>query len=38
MRLNYDTFTGRRSVFVLVAFLLILLGWGLGRTWKLRLP
>ena len=28
MRLNYDTFTGRRSVFVLVAFLLILLGWA----------
>lgn len=28
MRLNYDTFTGRRSVFVLVAFLLILLFWA----------
>ena len=28
MRLNYDTFTGRRSVFVCVAAALILLSWG----------
>ena len=28
MRLNYDTFTGRRSVFVGVAAALILLSWG----------
>lgn len=27
MRLNYDTFTGRRSAFVCVAFVLILLTW-----------
>ena len=28
MRLNYDTFTGRRSTFVCVAFALILLSWA----------
>ncbi len=28
MRLNYDTFTGRRSAFVCVAFVLILLTWA----------
>ena len=28
MRLNYDTFTGRRSVFVCVAAALVLLSWG----------
>ena len=28
MRLNYDTFTGRRSVFVGIAAALILLSWG----------
>ena len=28
MRLNYDTFTGRRSPFVCTAFVLILLTWG----------
>lgn len=28
MRLNYNTFTGRRSVFVCVAFVLILLAWA----------
>ena len=28
MRLNYDTFTGRRSAFVCVAAVLILLSWG----------
>ena len=28
MRLNYDTFTGRRSAFVCVAFVLILLSWA----------
>ena len=28
MRLNYDTFTGRRSAFVFTAFMLILLTWA----------
>ena len=28
MRLNYDTFTGRRSAFVFAAFMLILLTWA----------
>ena len=28
MRLNYDTFTGRRSAFVCTAFVLILLTWA----------
>ena len=28
MRLNYDTFTGRRSIFVCMAFGLILLTWA----------
>ena len=28
MRLNYDTFTGRRSAFVFTAFMLILVTWA----------
>lgn len=38
MRLNYDTFTGRRSVFVLVAFLLILLGWAANAVAWTKIP
>ena len=38
MRLNYDTFTGRRSVFVLVAFLLILLGWAANAVAWSKIP
>jgi len=37
MRLNYDTFTGRRSAFVCVAFVLILLSWAVFAVFSVQI-